>query len=403
MDFAELKDKISVLSGLLFRLDFAGIKRLLQVDSLFNEGKIVGNFSSMRNLFFHVDLNADTSSPLPLPPAPRDLPVEFSHNGKTLRTADWQKQRAVCAMVVLKDGNLVYENYFNGTGPDDLRISWSMSKSILSAALGTLNDQGLLPHFATRIGDIVPELKDSAYANATLRNVLNMASGVAFNEDYLDYHSDINRMGRTLAIGGSMDQFSADMKQQAWTPGRYSHYVSIDTHVLGMVVRAVSGRRTDDLIKENILEPLGIEKSPYMLTDSFNEPFVLGGMNMTTRDYARFGQLFAQGGMANGRRILSESWVAESTSQSAPPPSPEEEGTPHGEHGYGYQWWLPSAAEPGEYFAIGIYGQYIYVNTAAQVVVAVNSAHRQFDEGDGAMAQEAIALFRTISKSLQDG
>ncbi len=400
MDFKELAEKAKIVGGLLAKLDFKGIKRLTEVDTLFDAGKIIANFTDMRRVFFFVDIPVDTSNPAPLPAAPRDIPQQFSHKGRDFSLQDWQRERTVCAMVVLKSGEVIHEEYLNGTHQNDRRISWSMSKSILSATLGVLNDQGKLPHLATRIGDIVPELRGSAYKDATLRNVLNMASGVVFNEDYLDYHSDINRMGRVLAVGGSMDQFTADMKGQEHTPGQYNHYVSIDTHVLGMVIRAVTGKRSDDLIRELIFDPVGLETAPYILSDSMTEPFVLGGLNMTTRDYARIGLLFAQGGQINGKQIISSEWIAESTRQTAPPPRPEDEDKPTGALGYGYQWWLPPNAANGEFFAIGIYGQYIYVNTEAEVVIAINSADRDFKDGDGAVTILNLEVFRQIAAAI---
>ena len=398
--FAELADKFITLARLLIRRDFAGLKRLMRVNNLFVARNIVRNFTDMRALLLHVDMPLDTGNPTRLPKAAQGLPERYTHMGRDFSLADWQSERMVCSMVVLKSGQIAYEAYFHGTKAADRRIGWSISKSVLSATMGVLNDQGKLPHFATRIGDIVPALAGSAYANATLRNVLNMASGVAFNEDYLDYHSDIKRMARVLAIGGSIDQFAADMTAQAWTPGQYSHYVSIDTHVLGMVMRSVTGRRTDELMRELLFDPMGLEQAPYLLTDGLGEPFVLGGLNMTTRDYARFGLMMAQGGQLGGRQIVPDDWVAASTRQSAPPPDPETAPTPTGALGYGYQWWLPPDPAKGEFFAVGIYGQYIYVNSQAQVVVALNSADRQFRDGDGAPSLQNIAVFRQIAAAL---
>ncbi|MBV1863435.1 MAG: hypothetical protein KUG74_03280, partial [Rhodobacteraceae bacterium] len=95
--------------------------------------------------------------------------------------------------------------------------------------------------------------------------------------------------------------------------------------------------------------------------------------------------------------VVSNAWVKESTSQSAPPPAPEIVNLPVGEMGYGYQWWLPSNAQSGEFYAIGIYGQYIYVNTQAEIVIAINSADRDFKEGDGIANLQNIEVFRQIA------
>ncbi len=145
-----------------------------------------------------------------------------------------------------------------------------------------------------------------------------MASGVAFNEDYLDFWSDINRMGRVLALGGSMDGFAAGQTGRRGPPGTAWEYVSIDTHVIGMVIRGATGRSIPDLMQERLFVPLGLDADPYYVTDGNDVAFVLGGLNMTTRDYARLGQLVEQNGEWQGRQVIPADWLAESTARSAP-------------------------------------------------------------------------------------
>jgi CubicO group peptidase (beta-lactamase class C family) len=173
-------------------------------------------------------------------------------------------------------------------------------------------------------------------------------------------------------------------------PGQQWQYVSIDTHVIGMVVRGATGRSIADLLSEKIIVPLGLERSPYYVTDGVGTAFVLGGLNLTTRDYARFAQMFAQGGEWQGQQIVPASWVAESTTASAP--------TAPGKIGYGYQWWIPQGAAPGEYMARGVYGQYLYIDTARNVVIATNAADRKFRETG--VSQRNIDIFRLIARNL---
>jgi len=224
-----------------------------------------------------------------------------------------------------------------------------------------------------------------------------MASGVRFNEDYLDYDSDINRMGRVLALGQSMDGFAASLKTRDREPGARTHYVSIDTHVLGMVLRAATGQGADEYVSEHILGRLGLEGDAYYLSDREKNPFVLGGLNMRTRDYARFGLMFAQKGQLNGQQIVSEAWISESTGNSAPPPIDEVAGTDDGLLGYGYQWWVAPKPRKGEFFAHGIYGQFIYIDQTRKTVIATNAADLGFTEGDGRVTLEHIAFFRAIA------
>lgn len=217
-----------------------------------------------------------------------------------------------------------------------------------------------------------------------------MASGVVFDEDYLDFNSDINRMGRVLALGRSMDQFTAGLQDSFAPAGETWQYVSIDTHVIGMIVRGATGRSIPDLLQEHLIAPMGLEADPYYLTDGYGVAFVLGGLNLTTRDYARFGEMFRQDGMWNGQQIVPADWIAASTRPSAP--------TTPGKEQYGYQWWMAPDATEGEYYARGIYGQYIYIDKARGVVIALNSADRGF-RGEGVNATN-IDMFRRIAARL---
>lgn len=358
------------------------ITRLRAVLGLFDESRIVQNFSHMDAAFLARPIPIGAGPPLLLPQGRvATLPDEV---------APWIERRSVTALVVLKNGQIVHESYHQGTGAEDLRISWSVGKSVLSALFGIVMAEGAITSLDEPVTKYVPSLAGSAYDGATIRNVLNMASGVRFNEDYMDFGSDINRMGRVLALGWSMDAFAAGVSDRAGPPGEAWRYVSIDTHVIGMVIRGATGRGIADLLSEKLFTPLGLEAAPYYVTDGLGEPFVLGGLNMRTRDYARFGQLFLQHGAANGRQIVPADWVAASTAATAP--------TARGETGYGFHWWVPAGAGPGEFHAEGVYGQYIYVNRAKGVVIAVNAADRRFTENG--VDEENLAIFRAIAGSL---
>lgn len=358
------------------------ITRLLAVNSLFSEEKIVSNFSNMDAPFLN--------SPVSRGNGPTAELLYGADAALPPQVADWTTARDVTALVVLKDGEIVHESYYKGTAPEDLRISWSVAKSYLSALVGVLLEDGTIGSIDDPVVQYAPTLMGGAYDGATIRNVLNMASGVTFDEDYLDQSSDINRMGRVLALGGSMDDFASGLTETFAPAGEGWKYVSIDTHILSMVVREATARPIAELLSEKVVAPMGLEREPYYLTDGFGTAFVLGGLNLTTRDYARMGQMFLQNGEYNGRQIVPADWVAASTAPSAP--------TAEGEIGYGYQWWIPKAAIAGEFMARGIYGQYVYVNRARGVVIATNAADRKFrDEG---VADENVAIFRAIADGI---
>ncbi|MBY6082360.1 serine hydrolase domain-containing protein [Ruegeria arenilitoris] len=358
------------------------IQRLLAVNSLFSEEKIVQNFSHMDAAFLTVDLPRGNGPTWDLPyGAEFDLPAE---------TQDWIEERAVTSLLVMQDGQIRFEEYFLGTSPEDRRISWSMAKSYLSALFGILLEEGAIASLDDPVIKYAPKLQGSAYETATIRNVLNMASGVTFDEDYLDPKSDINRMGRVVALGGELDDFAASLKDSFAAPGETWQYVSIDTHVIGMVIRGATGQSVAALLDEKILQHLGLERDGYYITDGAGVAFVLGGLNFTTRDYARFGQMILQNGVRDGRQIVPADWIKESTLPSAP--------TEPGKIGYGYQWWIPVGAHDGEFLARGVYGQYMYFDQSRGVLIVATGADRKFREPG--VNEQNIEMFRKIAQSL---
>ncbi|WP_170527613.1 serine hydrolase domain-containing protein [Ruegeria arenilitoris] len=358
------------------------IQRLLAVNSLFSEEKIVQNFSHMDAAFLTVDLPRGNGPTWDLPyGAEFDLPAE---------TPDWIEERAVTSLLVIQDGQIRFEEYFLGTSPEDRRISWSMAKSYLSALFGILLEEGAIASLDDPVIKYAPKLQGSAYETATIRNVLNMASGVTFDEDYLDPKSDINRMGRVVALGGELDDFAASLKDSFAAPGETWQYVSIDTHVIGMVIRGATGQSVAALLDEKILQHLGLERDGYYITDGAGVAFVLGGLNFTTRDYARFGQMILQNGVRDGRQIVPAGWIKESTLPSAP--------TEPGKIGYGYQWWIPVGAHDGEFLARGVYGQYMYFDQSRGVLIVATGADRKFREPG--VNEQNIEMFRKIAQSL---
>ena len=358
------------------------IMRLWAVNSLFAEDRIVANFSNMEGAFLTRSVPRGNGPVVPL----------ATGEAMTLPAGagDWIDARAVTSLLVLKDGQIRHESYHLGTEETDRRISWSVAKSYLSALFGILLEEGAIASLDDPVTTYAPLLKGSAYDGASIRNVLNMASGVTFDEDYLDYDSDINRMGREIALGGALDQFAADLKDSFAAPGSTWQYVSIDTHVIGMVIRGATGRSIPDLLSEKIITPLGLEQAPYYVTDGDGVAFVLGGLNITTRDYARFGLLIEQDGRYNGQQIVPADWIAASTRPSAP--------TKEGKIGYGYQWWVPIGAHDGELLARGVYGQYIYIDQDRDVVIVSTAADRKFR--DKGVNRANIEMFRQIARAL---
>lgn len=358
------------------------ITRLLAVNSLFSAEKIVHNFSNMNGAFLSVPVSRGDGPVSPLPQgAPLTLPVGADQ---------WLQDRAVTSLLVMQDGQIRYEDYYLDTGPDDRRISWSIAKSYLSILFGILLEEGAIASIDDPVTKYAPKLANTAYDGASIRNVLNMASGIVFDEDYLDKNSDINRMGRAIALGGTLDDFAASFTETFAAPGETWQYVSIDTHVLGMVIRGATGRSVTDLLTEKVIAPLGLEQDGYYVTDGAGVAFVLGGLNFTTRDFARFGQMVLQNGEYSGSQIVSADWIAESTEATAP--------TKPGKIGYGYQWWIPVRAHEGEFMGRGVYGQYLYFDQSKGLLIVTTGADRKFRQKG--VNRSNVEMFRKIAQSL---
>lgn len=371
---------LALAGGLWFREELV---RLHAVNTLFDDDRIVGNFSNMDALFHTVAVPRGGGPVTPLPPGP---PLELPES-----VAAWVAEADVTGLVVLDRGALVHESTYLGTGAEDLRISWSVAKSFLSALMGLSVENGEVDLDAP-VTAYAPALAGSAYDGATVRDVLTMQSGVRFDEDYADPRSDINRMGRVIALGGTLDGFAAALEARDRRPGEAWAYVSIDTHVLGMVLRGATGRTVAELMSERLIAPLGLEAAPRYIADGEGVAFVLGGLTLRLRDYARFGLMVAQEGRIDGRQVVPEGWIEQSTAPQA--------ATAPGAIRYGYQWWIPADARPGEVLARGVYGQYVYIDRARDVVVAVSAANRRF-LADGQYAA-AMASLRAISDALAD-
>lgn len=381
-----------IISTMVLALNWDKALRLYSVITLFDQELIVDNFSHMDKAFLHKKITA-TGQPYSFETAPAKLPETFTYRGNTLMVNEFLERRATTALLVLKNDKITFEDYYLGTTSSDKRISWSMAKSFVSVLFGMQVDAGLIDIEQT-VEHYLPELKGSGYDQVKVKHVLQMSSGVKWDEDYADFNSDINKMGRVLAIGGSLDQMTTEITSEK-PAGEVFHYVSMDTHVIGMIVRRVSGKSLVELAQNNLWNIIGMESDANWITDSKGAAFALGGLNVTTRDYARFGRLLVNQGESHGQQIISKQWLSDATTAQADYLKSSE-----GKLGYGYQIWLPPLAQPGEFFCVGVYGQFIYVNQQENIVIVKNSADKKFQDALNSK-QETIAFFRAVVASLK--
>ena len=287
-----------LLLTVLVAINYSVLNRLYRVVTLFDKENIVGNFLDMKDFLNYSTVKA-SSQPYRFATETKDIPVSFAFRGENLDTEDFFRDNRTTGILVLKSGDIVYERYFLGHSESNRHISWSVAKSFVSALFGIAMEEGSIKSVDDLVTDYVPELKNTGYDGIIIKDVLQMATGVGFNEDYGDFFSDINRFGRTIALGASLDDFSASLKKHS-DPGQKLHYVSINTQVLGMILTRATGMSLTDYLQEKLWEPLGMEHDAYWITDNQGMELALGGLNATMRDYAKFGQLFANGGVWQG-------------------------------------------------------------------------------------------------------
>lgn len=360
---------------------------------LFDEDQIVHNFRSFDAVWPVSTLEApSTKHPFPKGKS-MELPTNFKYNGKDVDTQEFLEDSWTTGFLVIQNDSLVYENYYLGNTESTRNISWSMAKSVISALMGIAVEEGDIKSIEEPVELYAPELKGSSYEGVRIKDVLQMSTGVKFNEDYGDFFSDINRWGRGFAMGNSQDAFAATLDREL-EPGTINHYVSINTHVLGMVLKRATGKTITEYMQEKLYNPLGMEFDGYWLLDGDKMEMVLGGLNLTLRDYAKVGSLFLNEGMFNGEQIISKNWVEASTIPDGPHVQPSES------FGYGYQWWIPKG-EQGEYMAMGIYGQYIYINPTTNTVIVKLSANPKYNDDDYLPSNDGphVELYRAIALS----
>jgi len=373
------------------------LRQLYRVVNLFNDTEIVHNFSNMHEVM-PTKIIKRSGEVRAFKRLPQNLPETFSFRGQKFNLENYIQDSNSTALLVIKDESITFEKYYQGTTENDLRASWSMAKSYLSAIFGIAVYEGHIPDLNVAVTDYVPSLKGSGYDGVTIKNVLQMSSGVAFDEDYNDFNSDINRFGRMMALGGSFDEFAATLTSDR-EQGTYMKYVSIDTHVLGMVLRAATSKSIEEYLTQKLWSKMGSERDGSYLVDGLDEPMALGGLNATTRDYARLGVLFRDDGMIKGEQIVPAQWIKDSITPDAPHLMPGKRDNAQPVFGYGYQWWIPEHSEQ-EFFAMGIYGQYIYINQKTNVVIVKNSANTRFSENEYESVHKSLAAFRVIALSL---
>jgi CubicO group peptidase (beta-lactamase class C family) len=288
--------------------------------------------------------------------------LQFTADGAPLTIDDYVTRQNVAGLLVIKNGEIVFERYRLGNTEDSVWVSFSVSKSVTSMLVGAAIKDGYIKSVDEKVTDYLPRLKGSAYDQSSIRDLMQMASGVRWNEDYADRQSDLNTINSSP--GGwetvNLYEYLRDLPRDA-EPGKVFNYNTAETNLVGTLLRSAIGNNLSTYLTEKIWRPFGMQADANWLLSKPGGGEAGGCcISATLRDYARLGLFAMNGGrLADGTEVLAPGWMEESTRSSS------------GYAGYGYLWWLN---EDGSFRASGIFGQGIYVNAAEGIVIAMQSA-----------------------------
>lgn len=335
------------------------------------------------------------AAPRPLDPAPKPLvAVTFRDRDNSWSLEQYMELNRVSGLLVLHDGRIALERYRLGNTRKTRWMSMSIAKSITSTLIGAAIRQGRVRSLNDSVTRYVPALRGSAYDGVTVRDVLMMSSGVRWNETYTNPASDRRRLleAQISQVPGSAIALMASLPRAA-PPGTVNTYSTGETQIAAELLRGAVGTSLSEYLEERIWRRYGMEADANWWLDSPNGVEIGGsGFSATLRDYARFGQFLLDGGVARGDSILPAGWLAEATT-----PKTLRGGRPLD---YGYLWWPFPSPVPADsaYAGVGIFGQYLYMNPAARVVIAVWSAQTRPTGGE---VLNDAAFFDAVVRALR--
>jgi CubicO group peptidase (beta-lactamase class C family) len=357
----------------------------------YDEAVRVGSFSHMDSFLPHHRLGRATA-PRPLPKAAKDPGYTYRFDYDTRTVDDFLSRRRVTGLMVIKDGVVQIERYQYDRTPEHRLLSNSMAKSITSIAVGFAVAEGKIRSLDDTAATYVKALAGSAYGETSIRALLRMASGVAFSERY-DGKDDLDKFGKLSFRNGTVAALRAFDQREA-PPNTRFHYASIETTVLGYVLKAATGKSVSDYVAERLWRPMGAAADATWTIDRDGVERTAGNFNATLPDWGRLAMLLADDGMRDGKQIIPRDYLIEATdSRRHPPAFGPRKATPY--FGYGYKFWLfPST--PRRFALLGVYGQSIFVDPGLRLAMVITAVQRDASSNNDKFGAERDALWRGV-------
>ncbi|MGW4327814.1 serine hydrolase domain-containing protein [Nocardia sp. NPDC004573] len=338
---------------------------------------------SAQGALFESRTVAASPVPHPLPRAPRPLPGQVPWKGSAVSIAEFLDTTHTNSFLVLHGGALTHEWYRDGFTATTRQSSWSVVKSIVSLLTGRAVAAGKLAE-DDRLVRILPELATGgAYDAVTIRDLLDMASGVDVAENYNKY-LPLTGTAR-MYLTEDLDGFVRAHRGLRFPPGSAGEYRSVDTQLLGMALARVEGLPLAQLLERDIWAPIGAEdEALWNLDRAGGQEKGFCCLNATARDFAKIGELVLDGGRVGEAQIVPPAWIDRIRT-----PAPHRVG----EWPYGAQWWHPTGGDGADLTAVGVYGQYVYLDPPSGTVIVKLSDH-----GTTQDEQDTIEVFRAIAR-----
>jgi CubicO group peptidase (beta-lactamase class C family) len=355
---------------------------------------LVGSHSQLDRLFeAHVVARAETPSRLTR--AVSEPAIQYYYEGTAADLDRYLSRNPTTGLIVARDDTILVERYQYGRNDRHRFTSWSMAKTVTAMLVGIAIAEGRIRSVDDTAATYVPGLTGTEYGRTSLRHLLQMSSGVRFLEVYSG-RDDVARLARDTfrQIGPGGVEAVTPFNERAEPAGTKFSYASVETQVLGLVLRNAVGRPVAEYLSEKIWKPMGAEADATWLVDRSGQEVTFCCINAVLRDYARLGLLLAHDGNWRGRQIIPAAWIAEATRVRPEPHLRPGVATPV--LGYGYQTWIL----PGEHrmFALlGVRGQSIFVDPASRLVVVHTAVRKQ---AGGSSATEMRPLWQAVVSTL---
>lgn len=349
-------------------------------------------FHSIDSIFYTVPVKAgDHPSVLEREEHPLTFDYEFA--GARHTPEEFLERNYTNALLIMKDDKIVYEKYRNFTDDDTHFLSMSTAKSITAILVGAALEDGYIKSLDDKVETYVPELVGTAFEGATVRDLLLMKSGVDRTDTYMPAPGTPSAELREeiLVFNRHRSVDEAFIVERADEPGETFRYSTLNTNVLGWILEKAVGKPVNEYMSERLWIPLGAEADGFFMTDGppgVGRPTNGMGFNVVMRDFARVGQMMLHEGRVGDRQIISADWVRESTVPIGP-----ELASPDEDQGYQYQWW--TLTDSNAYMAIGLQGQFIFVDPDTNTVIVKFSYFPLAEAKNG--YREAEAFFRAAS------